>query len=103
MNFDEHFAKEYKRCLDFISEVMLESWVSAKHAKYERHKPQFLNTTKDCLLIKDQLLCDVTLIDRTVRYVEGLKKKRSLVAMRDTIEDTTLEDLTTVYDSCITT
>jgi hypothetical protein len=93
-NFDEHFAAEYKQCLDFISQVMLESWTSAKTCKYERHKPQFLNTTKDCLLIKSQLLCDVNLIDRTVSFVEGIKKeKRQLVAQRASLEDNTLEDL----------
>ena len=74
--FDEHFAEEYKRCLGFISHVMLESWTSAKNCKYERHKPQFLNATKDCLLIKAQPLCEVNLIDHTVSYLEGLKKKR---------------------------
>lgn len=94
-NYEQHFAAEYKQCIDFISQVMLEAWTSAKHAKYERHKPAFLNCTKDCLIIKAQLLCDISLIDRTVSYVEGLKKKKQLVAMRETIEDTTLEDLAT--------
>ena len=73
---------------------MLESWTSAKGAKYERRKPQFLNVAKDCLLIKSQLLCDVNLVDRTVSLVEGIrKKKRQLVAMRTNVEDSTLEDL----------
>jgi hypothetical protein len=95
-DYEQHFAAEYKQCIDFISMVMLESWTSAKSCKYERHKPQFLNTTKDCLLIKAQLISDIGLIDRTVSYLEGLKKKkRTLVGLRENIEDTQLETIDT--------
>jgi hypothetical protein len=84
---DEVFAERYQQCLDFLSEVMLEAWESAKQIKYERNKASLLNIAKDCVLAKAALISDVGLIDRTIVYIEGLKRKRKRLTMTDTTYD----------------
>jgi len=87
--YDEYFSEQYKQCLDFLDLVMSESWRTATNIKYERNKVSALALCKDCLLAKAMLISDIGLIDRTVSYVEGLKKKRKRL-LNDDDEDTNI-------------
>ena len=84
--YDETFAEQYLQCINFLDQVMAESWKTATNIKYERNKVSALALCKDCLLAKAALISDIGLIDRSVAYVEHLKKKRKRALI---IEDDT--------------
>ncbi|MDP9287567.1 MAG: hypothetical protein M3P08_05145 [Thermoproteota archaeon] len=52
-----------------------------------------LSIAKDCVIAKAALICDVNLIDRTISFIENLRKKRKHVLPLDTTpSDTTTSD-----------
>jgi IS30 family transposase len=71
---DVYFPEQYQQLIDLISEVLYETWTTARNVKYERHKTALLSLTKDLVMAKASLLCDVSLVDRTASYVEQLRK-----------------------------
>ncbi len=74
--FESNILVEYKRCLDLLTEILSESWQSARDSRYERNKAALLNVAKDCLALKVALLSDITLIDRASSFIEKHKRKR---------------------------
>ncbi len=73
--FDEDFAEEYMRVLDFLNQVQVRAWSASQHVKYERNLSSLLAICVQCSNTRATLLCDVSLIDKVVTYVQNLRKR----------------------------
>jgi len=72
---DEIFPEQYQQCLDLLATVTREASNTAFTARDNREKISALSLVKDCVSLKADLLSNVNLVDRTIAYVEGLRKK----------------------------
>jgi hypothetical protein len=77
--YEEHFAFEYTKALNFLEQIQLTAWQAADKCKYERNLSSLLNVAREAAMNRASLLCDVTLLDRTISYIENIRKKRKHV------------------------
>jgi hypothetical protein len=94
-NYEEHFSDEYMKCVRFLEQIQLFAWTRCQSVKYERNVASLAALAKDACIARAALLCDISLVDRTVGYIEQLKTKHKhllplgLVPTSTTDTDTT--------------
>jgi predicted transcriptional regulator len=68
---DERLPEEYEKCLVGLNAITREAWNTAEHTEDGREKIQALSLAKECYSMKLDLLTNATVVDDSIRFVEG--------------------------------
>jgi hypothetical protein len=78
-NFDVEFSHQYYLCIEMLSKLQGEAWHAVKVSKYERNKGQLMNCLREIVMSRADLLTSVSLIGKTVDFLQDLRKKKDHV------------------------
>jgi hypothetical protein len=88
--YSDHFAQEYKECIDFLEQIQMRAWTASAKVRYERNLAGLLSVCLQTCLARAALISDVGLVQRTVEYIESIKKKRPSLLLPTDTQDTAI-------------
>ena len=71
---DEYLPAEYQYCLDTLNMIVKEMW--ALKPEDNRELMQSRSLIKDCCTMRIDLLSSATVVDRAIKFIEAVSKKK---------------------------